>query len=133
MGRGAVRAVRRGGRLRVDVRHIIDRPLHRLFGPRGHTVATTGCAAALFSLTRKGDHRRRGLLRAGSHGPRRGPVARDVGPRIVNIDASLGVPQAGLSAERNALNALIKVVAPTLYATCLPSGRKRARSACPSS
>ena len=38
---------------------------------------------------------------------------------------SLGVPQGQLSAERNALNALIKVVAPTLYATLFTFGSKR--------
>ena len=45
--------------------------------------------------------------------------------RIVNIGTSLGVPQGQLSAERNALNALIKVVAPTLYATLFTFGSKR--------
>ena len=36
--------------------------------------------------------------------------------RITNLGEELGVPQGQLAAERNTLNAIIKVVAPSLYA-----------------
>ena len=48
------------------------------------------------------------------------------GARIVNhIGEELGVPQGQLAAERNALNALIKVVAPSLYAALFALGVSR--------
>merc|ERR1711865_1282139 len=39
-----------------------------------------------------------------------------ISARIVNLGQELGVPQGQLSAERNTLNAIIKVVAPSIYA-----------------
>ena len=103
---------------------LLTGPSIRLFGPRGHTVATTGCAAASSALLGKAttDVAAYSAL---------GPMALGAGrshatsARIVNIGTSLGVPQGQLSAERNALNALIKVVAPTLYATLFTFGSKR--------
>ena len=132
MGRGAMWAVRRGGRLRVDVRHVIDRPLHPIVRPARAHGGHDGLRGGLERSTRKAttDVAAYSAL---------GPMALGAGrshatsARIVNIGTSLGVPQGQLSAERNALNALIKVVAPTLYATLFTFGSKRARSACPSS
>jgi hypothetical protein len=44
--------------------------------------------------------------------------------RITNLGEELGVPQGQLAAERNTLNALIKVVAPSLYASLFAFGAR---------
>jgi len=103
---------------------LLTGPFIRLFGPRGHTVATTGCAAASSCLlgsatTDVAAYSALGPMALGSG------RSHATSARIVNIGTSLGVPQGQLSAERNALNALVKVVAPTLYATLFTFGSRR--------
>ena len=51
--------------------------------------------------------------------------------RIVNLGTDLGVPQGQLAAERTALNAVIKVIAPTLYAALFAFGAQRGVIALP--
>ena len=77
-----------------------------------------GLRGGVVRSTRQSHNGRRGLLRVGPHGPGCRPVARDVGPHREHRHAQR-------RAERNALNALIKVVAPTLYATLFTFGSKR--------
>ena len=96
--------------------NLLSGPSLRRFGPRGHTVASTAssvCASAILGGA---------TTDAAAHAaivPIAFGASRDqaTSARIVNhLGEELGVPQGQLAAERNALNALIKVIAPTLYA-----------------
>ena len=104
---------------------LLTGPSLRRFGPRGHTVASTSCSACSALM----------LGRATSNTVAIGavvPIAlgagkgQATGARIVNhIGEELGVPQGQLAAERNALNAVIKVLTPSLYAALFGFGVRR--------
>ena len=104
---------------------LLTGPSLRRFGPRGHTVAATSSSACASFI----------LGKATSNAVAIGAVvpvsfgagkAQATSARIVNhIGEELGVPQGQLAAERNALNALIKVVAPSLYAALFAFGVSR--------
>lgn len=93
----------------------------RLLGPRGHTVATTGSSAVATAILGKATNNAiaYGAILPVSLGASKGQATN---ARIVNLGEELGVPQGQLSAECNALNAIIKVIAPTLYATLFAIG-----------
>ena len=101
---------------------LLTGPSLRRLGPRGHTVASTSASVSSALL----------LGRATSDAVALGavvPIALGAGKgqatsaRLVNhIGVELGVPQGQLAAERNALNAVIKVLAPSLYAALFGLG-----------
>lgn len=90
-------------------------PSIRRFGPRGHTVASTS-AAAVGSLV-LGHATSNAVAFLGV-----APIALGAGKgqatsaRITNLGEELRISQGQLAAERNTLNAIIKVIAPSLYA-----------------
>jgi hypothetical protein len=94
---------------------LLTGPSIRRLGARGHTVASTS-ASAVASI----------VLGQATSDPiaYSGVVPMAVGAgkaqatsaRITNLGDEMGVPQGQLSAERNTLNAIIKVIAPSLYA-----------------
>jgi len=93
---------------------LLTGPSIRRFGPRRHTVASTGASvvsAVVFGKATSNAVAMGGIV----------PMALGAGrsqatsARITNLGAELGVPQGQLAAERNTLNAIIKVVAPSLY------------------
>jgi len=109
---------------------LLTGPSIRRLGARGHTLASTSASAvtslvlghattnviawaAVFPLA----------LGAGKH--------MATSARIVNLGQELGVPQGQLSAERNTLNAIIKVVAPTIYAWLFAWGASHSMLALP--
>jgi hypothetical protein len=87
----------------------------RRFGKRGHTVASTCSSAA--SAVILGSATSNAVAFGGvvpmAFGAGKGQAT---SARITNLGEQMGVPQGQLAAERNTLNALIKVVAPSLYA-----------------
>ena len=103
---------------------LLTGPSIRRFGARGHTIASTTSSAASALI----------LGQATSDAVAFGGVvplalgagkAQATSARITNLGEELGVPQGQLAAERNTLNALIKVVAPTLYASLFALGARR--------
>ena len=105
-------------------------PSIRRLGPRGHTCAST--SASVVSSVLLG----RATTDAAAYGALV-PIALGSGrshattARIVNLGTDLGVPQGQLAAERTALNAVIKVIAPTLYAALFAFGAQRGVIALP--
>lgn len=103
---------------------LLTGPSLRMLGARGHTVATT-CASAA-SATVYGGATSNALAFSGVV-----PMALGAGKgqatsaRITNLGKQLGVPQGQLAAERNTLNAIIKVIAPSLYAWLFAVGARR--------
>ena len=57
--------------------------------------------------------------------------AQPVSARIVNLATEAGVPQGALAAERSTLNAIVKVVAPSVFAWAFAYGSKRGVLALP--
>ncbi len=103
---------------------LLTGPSIRRLGARGHTVAaTTSSAAASLVL---GQATSNAVAFSGVL-----PMALGAGKgqatsaRITNLGEELRVPQGVLAAERNTLNALIKVVAPSLYAWLFAFGARR--------
>ena len=104
---------------------LLTGPSLRRLGPRKHTVAATGCSVCSALV----------LGKATSNAAAVGavvPIALGAGKgqatsaRIVNhLGETLRVPQGQLAAERNALNAVIKVLAPSLYAALFSVGVSR--------
>ena len=109
---------------------LLTGPSIKALGPRGHTCAAT--SASVVSSLMLGQ----ATTNAVAYGAL-APIAlgagrsHATGARIVNLGTELGVPQGQLSAERTALNAVVKVVAPTLYATLFAFGAKRGVIALP--
>ena len=103
---------------------LLTGPSIRRLSARGHTVATT-CASASASLV-LGGATSNAIAFSGVV-----PMALGAGKgqatsaRITNLGKELGVPQGQLAAERNTLNAIIKVIAPTLYAWLFALGARR--------
>ena len=98
-------------------------PIIKLIGVLPFTVLATSSTLLFWSGFASGSQRAALVCAVvGLLGP-----ARTLGASttMTSEGARLGVPQGQLSAERNALNALIKVVAPTLYATLFTFGSKR--------
>ena len=100
---------------------LLTGPSIRRLGARGHTVASTSASAASALV----------LGQATSNAVAFGgvvPMALGAGKnqatsaRITNLGEELGVPQGQLAAERNTLNALIKVIAPSFYASLFAFG-----------
>ena len=109
---------------------LLTGPSIRRLGPRGHTCAST--SASVVSSVLLG----RATTDAAAYGALV-PIALGSGrshattARIVNLGTDLGVPQGQLAAERTALNAVIKVIAPTLYAALFAFGAQRGVIALP--
>jgi len=103
---------------------LLTGPSIRYFGARGHTVASTGSSAAAAVVL--GHATSNTIAFSGVV-----PMALGAGKtqatsaRITNLGEELGVPQGALAAERNTLNAIIKVVAPSLYAWLFAIGSTR--------
>jgi len=102
---------------------LLTGPSIRRLGARGHTVASTSASvvsAVVFGHATSNAVAFSGLL----------PMTLGAGKthaisaRITNLGEELGVPQGQLAAERNTLNALIKVVAPSLYAWLFATGMR---------
>lgn len=93
---------------------LLTGPSIRKLGPRGHTIAATAANAATSCVlaTTSNAIAYGGVVGIGL-GAGKGHA---LSAKIVNLGHELGVPQGQLSAERNTLNAIIKVVAPSLYA-----------------
>jgi len=110
---------------------LLTGPSLRRLGPRGHTVASTSASACSAML----------LGRATSNAVAVGavvPIALGAGKqqatsaRLVNhLGEELGVPQGQLAAERNALNAVVKVIAPSMYAALFQLGVTRGAAGLP--
>lgn len=96
-------------------------PSIRLLGARGHTVASSvassACALTLAHAT--SNAMAVGAVVPMALGSGKGQA---VSARIVNLGAEAGVPQGQLSAERQTLNALVRVAAPSLYAALFAFG-----------
>lgn len=103
---------------------LLTGPSIRRLGARGHTVATT-CASASASIV-LGGATSNAIAFSGVV-----PMALGAGKgqatsaRITNLGKEMGVPQGQLAAERNTLNAIIKVAAPSLYASLFALGVRR--------
>ena len=94
---------------------LLTAPLLRLLGPRtlvlGSTAASVSANLVLAHTTTDG------LAYAGIAPAMLGAgKAQPVSARIVNLATEAGVPQGALAAERSTLNALVKVVAPSVFA-----------------
>lgn len=105
--------------------NLVSGPSLRRLGPRRHTVMTTASSACASTMLGGATSDAAALAAVA-------PIAlgasRDqaTSARIVNhLGEELGVPQGQLAAERNALNALIKVIAPSLYAWLFTVGASR--------
>ena len=103
---------------------LLTGPSIRRLGARGHTIATT-CSSAAASVI-YGGATTDALAFTGTV-----PMALGAGKgqatsaRITNLGDELGVPQGQLAAERNTLNAIIKVIAPSFYAALFAFGSRR--------
>ena len=103
---------------------LLTGPSIRRFGARGHTVASTmssACSAVVLGHATSNAIAFSGVV----------PMALGAGKsqatsaRITNLGEELGIPQGQLAAERNTLNAIIKVIAPSLYAWLFALGTQR--------
>lgn len=103
---------------------LLTGPSIRQLGARGHTVAST-MASASASLV-LGGATSNAIAFSGVV-----PMALGAGKgqatsaRITNLGKEMGVPQGQLAAERNTLNAIIKVIAPSLYASLFALGVRK--------
>jgi len=103
---------------------LLTGPSIRRLGARGHTVASTGSSAVASVVL--GHATSNTIAFSGVV-----PMALGAGKtqatsaRITNLGEELGVPQGQLAAERNTLNAIIKVVAPSMYAWLFALGSQR--------
>lgn len=105
-------------------------PSIRRLGARGHTVASTGASAVasvVFGRATSSALAHVGVVPM-AFGAGKGQAT---SARITNLGEELGVPQGQLAAERNTLNAIIKVVAPSLYAWLFALGVKYGRIGLP--
>jgi MFS transporter, DHA1 family, tetracycline resistance protein len=103
---------------------LLTGPSIRRLGPRGHTVASTS-SSAVASLV-LGHATSNAVAFVGV-----APMALGAGKgqatsaRIINLGEEMRVPQGQLAAERNTLNAIIKVLAPSFYAWLFTIGVRR--------
>lgn len=109
---------------------LLTGPSIRRLGARGHTLASTA-ASAVTSLVL--GHATTNIIAYSAVVPLAFGAGKHMATsaRIVNLGQELGVPQGQLSAERNTLNAIIKVVAPSIYAWLFAYGASHAMLALP--
>jgi len=103
---------------------LLTGPSIRRLGARGHTAASTGASACASLLLGRAtsDPIAFGAIVPLALGAGKGQAT---SARITNLGEELGVPQGQLAAERNTLNAVIKVIAPSLYAWLFAFGSAR--------
>jgi len=103
---------------------LLTAPSIKRLGPRGHTVASTSASAA--SAVVLGQATSNAIAFGGvvpmAFGAGKGQAT---SARIINLGEELKVPMGQLSAERNTLNAIIKVIAPSAYAWLFAFGASR--------
>merc|ERR1712061_356379 len=94
---------------------LLTAPSIRRLGARGHTLASTASHATAAVIL---GHARSDVMAHGALVPLGLGAGRvqATSACIVKLADDLGVPQGQLSAKRNALNAIIKIVSPSIYA-----------------
>mmetsp|Transcript_21383 Transcript_21383/g.43256 ORF Transcript_21383/g.43256 Transcript_21383/m.43256 type:complete len:483 (-) Transcript_21383:250-1698(-) len=94
---------------------LLTGPSIRRLGARGHTVASTSASAASAAVL---GHATSNAIAFGGVVPMAFGAGKmqATSARIMNLGEEMNVPMGQLSAERNTLNAIIKVVAPSAYA-----------------
>eukprot|EP00802_Teleaulax_amphioxeia_P005472 Tamp_05476.p1 GENE.Tamp_05476~~Tamp_05476.p1 ORF type:complete len:545 (+),score=69.55 Tamp_05476:171-1637(+) len=100
---------------------LLTAPGIKILGARWYTVTSTGASAITSLVLGKASSNviAYAALAPMTLGAGKGHA---LSARIVNLGSELGVPQGQLSAERNTLNAIIKVIAPSMYAALFAFG-----------
>ena len=109
---------------------LLTAPLLRLLGPRTLVLGSTAASASANLVLA---HATTDRLAYGAIAPAMlgAGKAQPVSARIVNLATEAGVPQGALAAERSTLNAIVKVVAPSVFAWAFAYGSKRGVLALP--
>jgi len=109
---------------------LLTAPGMRLLGPRGFTVASNGASAAsavMLAHAHTTPTAFAGVLPMALGSGKVQPV----NARITSLAEEQNVPQGQLAAERSTLNAVVRVLSPTLYAWLFAFGGRRGVVAAP--